>query len=148
MMTIEEKYGALLRVVPHEPARVVLVDDACTRGSTLRCCALALKDDEVVGASTAGQLTVKKAMRDPTALLGKARPMMKPASLSKQRRIEILEGIIEDPAAPGYQRVQAMALLERLEAQVAKSALEVDEDLPPDPMGDLDELAPRRRRRS
>lgn len=67
-------------------------------------------------------------------------------ALSKTKRIAILEKIIEDEDAPGYQRVQAMALLERLEAAGARAAASEGEQ-EVDPMTDLDELQPRRLRR-
>ena len=50
---------------------VLLVDDVCTEGSTLGVCAEAIRElnpDIRVVAATAGQMTVKNAVKDATTL--------------------------------------------------------------------------------
>jgi hypothetical protein len=70
----EAAYASALRVedLPPETATVLLLDDVCTEGSTLRVTARALRA-AIPGlriiAATAGQMTVRAAVRDADALL-------------------------------------------------------------------------------
>jgi predicted amidophosphoribosyltransferase len=72
--TFERRYAAALGCsgMRPRPRRVLLVDDVCTHGSTLRVAARAIQDrfDECeVVACTAGQMTVREALADPDRLL-------------------------------------------------------------------------------
>lgn len=70
----ETSYNAALtaRDVPEGDKKVLLIDDVCTEGSTLRVTARALKTANpglTVVAATAGQMTVRAVVRDVDALL-------------------------------------------------------------------------------
>ena len=73
----EQRYRAALSVSTSavKAERVLVVDDVCTEGSTLRCAADALWSKnpsmEIV-LTTAGQMTVKAAVRDQDSLLRRA----------------------------------------------------------------------------
>ena len=72
--------------------------------------------------------------------------------LSEEDRIKILEGLAQDKDLKATQRLRAIEELGRIEARRAAARQpEVEDDLPPDPMADLqfaeDELESRRRRR-
>jgi predicted amidophosphoribosyltransferase len=69
----EGAYAKVLQVDPKAASTVavLLVDDVCTEGSTLRVCSEAihaLNPDATVVAATAGQMTVRQAVADPTTL--------------------------------------------------------------------------------
>ncbi|WP_433020621.1 ComF family protein [Kribbella sp. CA-294648] len=70
----EIRYAATLVVDPafHGVQKVLLVDDVCTEGSTLRICAAAIRSispSVVIVAATAGQMAVRYAVTDETSLI-------------------------------------------------------------------------------
>lgn len=73
-LQFEMNYSAALRCdpLPATSRRVLLVDDVCTEGSTLRCCVLTLRTvspDAEVSIATAGQMIMKAVVKNEATLL-------------------------------------------------------------------------------
>lgn len=67
--------------------------------------------------------------------------------LTEKDRIEMLEALAKDESLKATQRLRALEELGRMESrrEAAGPKAPVDEEMPPDPMADLDEMENRRR---
>jgi hypothetical protein len=69
------------------------------------------------------------------------------AGLTEADEERLLRELAEDPKVSPAQRLRALEVLERKRARREGASGAVDEEVPPDPMADLDELEEQRQRR-